>query len=94
MAGQSEEAKQLIAAHRKIVAATQKILNETKELVSLLKGDIERQEELLIAQHKELDGLLDNLEIKDQIKLTHFRPVRKLDFLHGRYLSCQSHVYI
>jgi hypothetical protein len=42
MAGQSEESKRLIAAHKKIVATTQKILNETKQLVSLLKSDIER----------------------------------------------------
>ena len=65
MAEQSEELKRVIAAHRKIVAATQKILDETRDLVSLLKGDIERQEKLLIAQREELDDLLNSLEIKE-----------------------------
>ena len=62
MAKLSEESQEIITAHRKIIATTQKILNETKELVSLLKGDIERQEASLIAQHKELDALLDKLD--------------------------------
>ena len=65
MPGQSEESKQLIETHRRIVATTQRILTETKDLVSLLKIDIERQEKLLIAQHKGLEQLIDGLEIKD-----------------------------
>ena len=61
MAEENERIKQLITTHKKIVAKTQKIIDESKELVSLLKTDIERQEELLVQQRKELDKLLDDL---------------------------------
>ncbi len=64
MAKHLEESKQLIEA-RKIVTTSYKIIKETNQLVSLLKEDIQRQEELLVKQQEQLDELIKTLEIED-----------------------------
>jgi hypothetical protein len=64
MADKSEQSKQLITIHQKAVDNTLRIIDETKDLISRLKINLEDYEKLLDKQRKELDALLKDAKTK------------------------------
>ena len=62
----TEKSKNLIAAHQKVLDNTQRVIDETIELISRLNDDLLSHQKFLNQQRLEMDKLIEDLGINEQ----------------------------